>query len=69
MNHCTSDDRTSFPIVISLVVVGFATLMYGLMAFDWGFREIGSLFLWMGIAIPIAGGMSAASMIEKKIEG
>jgi len=56
-------------LTLGLVVVGFVILMYGLMAFDWGFREIGSLFLWMGIAIPMAGGMSAASMIEKNIEG
>ena len=47
----------------------FAILMYGLMALDWGFREIGSLFLWMGIVIPLAGGLSAGSMIEKNIEG
>jgi uncharacterized ion transporter superfamily protein YfcC len=56
-------------LTLGLVVVAFAILMYGLMAHDWGFREIGSLFFWMGIVIPMAGGMSAASMIEKNIEG
>ena len=56
-------------LTLGLVVVAFAILMYGLMALDWGFREIGSLFFWMGIVIPMAGGLSAASMIEKNIEG
>jgi uncharacterized ion transporter superfamily protein YfcC len=56
-------------LTLGLVVVAFAILMYGLMAHEWGFREIGSLFFWMGIVIPMAGGMSAASMIEKNIEG
>ena len=56
-------------LTLGLVLVAFAILMYGLMALDWGFREIGSLFFWMGIVIPMAGGLSAASMIEKNIEG
>jgi uncharacterized ion transporter superfamily protein YfcC len=56
-------------LVLGLVALAFALLMYGLMALDWGFREIGSLYFWMGIVIPMAGGMSAASMIEKNIEG
>jgi uncharacterized ion transporter superfamily protein YfcC len=56
-------------LTLGLVLVAFAILMYGLMALDWGFREIGSLFFWMGIVIPLAGGLSAASMIEKNIEG
>jgi uncharacterized ion transporter superfamily protein YfcC len=56
-------------LTLGLVVFAFAVLMYGLMALDWGFREIGSLFFWMGIAIPMAGGMSAGTMIEKNIEG
>jgi uncharacterized ion transporter superfamily protein YfcC len=56
-------------LTLALVVVAFAILMYGLMALDWGFREIGSLFFWMGIVIPMAGGLSSASMIEKDIEG
>jgi uncharacterized ion transporter superfamily protein YfcC len=56
-------------LTLGLVVLGFALLMYGLMALGWGFREIGSLFFWMGITIPMAGGMSAGAMIEKNIEG
>jgi len=56
-------------LVLVLLAIGFGILMYGLMAHQWGFREIGSLFLWMGIIIPLAGGMSAKTMIDKNIEG
>ena len=56
-------------LVLILLAMGFGILMYGLMAHGWGFREIGSLFLWMGIIIPLAGGMSVKTMIDKNIEG
>ena len=56
-------------LVLILLAVGFGILMCGLMAHGWGFREIGSLFLWMGIIIPLVGGMSVKTMIEKNIEG
>ena len=56
-------------LVLILLAIGFGILMRGLMAHAWGFREIGSLFLWMGIVIPLAGGMSVKTMIEKNIEG
>jgi uncharacterized ion transporter superfamily protein YfcC len=56
-------------LTLGLVVAAFVILMYGLMALDWGFREIGSLFFWMGIVIPLAGGLSVGAMIEKNIEG
>lgn len=56
-------------VVIALLVIAFGILMYGLMALSWGFREIGSLFFWMGIIIPVAGGMPLKKMIEKNIEG
>jgi len=56
-------------LVLVLLAIAFGILMYGLMARGWGFREIGSLFLWMGILIPLAGGMSVRTMIDKNIEG
>jgi len=56
-------------LVLILLAIGFGILMYGLMAYGWGFREIGSLFLWMGIIIPLVGGMSVKTMIDKNIEG
>jgi uncharacterized ion transporter superfamily protein YfcC len=56
-------------VALVLVVAAFALMIYGMLVLEWGFREIGSLFFWMGIVIPIAGGLSAGAMIEKNIEG
>lgn len=56
-------------LVLVLLAISFGILMYGLIARSWGFREIGSLFFWMGIVIPLAGGMSTKAMIDKNIEG
>lgn len=56
-------------LALVLLAIGFGILMVGLMAWSWGFREIGSLFLWMGIIVPVVGGMSVKTMIDKNIEG
>jgi len=61
--------NTRRALVLVLLAVAFGILMYGLMAHGWGFREIGSLFLWMGIVIPLVGGMPVKTMIEKNIDG
>jgi uncharacterized ion transporter superfamily protein YfcC len=61
--------NTRRALVLILLAAAFAILMYGLMAHGWGFREIGSLFLWMGIVIPVVGGMPVTTMIEKNIDG
>jgi uncharacterized ion transporter superfamily protein YfcC len=57
--------------VLGLVclLAGFVTLMIGLLRYQWGFTEIGALFFWMGIVVPMAGGLSVREMIEKNIEG
>jgi uncharacterized ion transporter superfamily protein YfcC len=51
------------------LLAGFAILMVGLLRYDWGFMEIGGLFFWMGIVVPIVGGLSVREMIDKNIEG
>lgn len=51
------------------LLAGFVILMIGLLRYEWGFMEIGGLFFWMGIAVPVAGGLSVTEMIEKNIEG
>jgi uncharacterized ion transporter superfamily protein YfcC len=65
------DHRMTTRRALALVLVGlaFATMIYGMLALGWGFREIGSLFFWMGIVIPLAGGLTAGDMIQKNIEG
>ena len=57
--------------VLGLVclLAGFVTLMIGLLRYQWGFTEIGALFFWIGIVVPVAGGLSVREMIEKNIEG
>ena len=56
-------------LALGLTAVAFGILMYGLMAHGWGFREIGSVYFWMGIVVPIAGGLTAGETIEKNLEG
>lgn len=56
-------------VALGLVVAALALMLHGMLVLHWGFREIGSLFFWMGIAIPMAGGLAAGDMIQKNIEG
>jgi uncharacterized ion transporter superfamily protein YfcC len=56
-------------LALGLTGVGFVLLMWGLLARGWGFREIGSLYLWLGIIVPVAGGLKVSNMIDKNIEG
>ena len=48
---------------------GFLVLMVGLLWYGWGFVEIGALFFWIGIVVPVAGGLPVTEMIDKNIEG
>ena len=57
--------------VLALVLLagGFLILMVGLLWHGWGFTEIGALFFWIGIVVPVAGGLSVTEMINKNIDG
>lgn len=52
-----------------LLLAAFAVLMVGLLRYQWGFTEIGALFFWMGIVVPVAGGLKITEMIDRNIEG
>ena len=67
--HETVEMTRRRALALLLTLAGFTTLMVGLMKFGWGFREIGSLYFWMGIVIPVAGGLRVSEMIDKNIEG
>jgi len=67
--HETFEMTPRRALALLLTLVGFTILMVGLMKFGWGFREIGSLYFWMGIVIPVAGGLRVSEMIDKNIEG
>lgn len=52
-----------------LLAVGMSIMVYGVIRHGWWFNEIGSIFLFMGVIIPIVGGLSLREMIDKNIEG
>ncbi|MEW5984187.1 MAG: hypothetical protein AB1806_17685 [Acidobacteriota bacterium] len=52
-----------------LLLASFVTLMLGLLRHNWGFTEIGAFYFWVGIVVPVAGGLRVTEMIEKNIEG
>jgi uncharacterized ion transporter superfamily protein YfcC len=52
-----------------LLLGAFLVLMVGLLRYQWGFVEIGALYFWMGIAVPLAGGLKVREMIDRNIEG
>lgn len=56
-------------LVLLLVLAGFGLIIYGVLNFGWWFNEIGSVFLFMGIIIPLVGGLSINQTIEKILEG
>lgn len=56
-------------IVLLLLVVSFSIMIYGVIVNGWWFNEIGSVFLFMGIIIPLIGGLSINEIIEKNLEG
>jgi uncharacterized ion transporter superfamily protein YfcC len=52
-----------------LLLASFLVLMIGLLKYQWGFVEIGALYFWMGIVVPVAGGLKVREMIDRNIEG
>lgn len=56
-------------LVLILLAIGMGIMIYGVIAKGWWFNEIGAIFLYMGIIIPLVGGLSVNEMISKNIEG
>ena len=56
-------------LVLLMVLAGFALVVYGVLQHGWWFGEIASVFLYMGIVIPLVGGLSVNEMISKFMEG
>ncbi len=52
-----------------LLAAGFGVMIYGVMKHEWWFNEIGSVFLIMGVVIPLVGGLKLNVIIEKFMEG
>lgn len=56
-------------IVLILLTISFSIMIYGVIAQGWWFNEIGSIFLFMGIIIPLVGGLKINEIIDKNLEG
>lgn len=56
-------------LVLILLAIGMGIMIYGVITKGWWFNEIGAIFLYMGIIIPLVGGLSVNDMISKNIEG
>ncbi len=56
-------------LALLLLLGGFLILMAGLLRYDWGFVEIGALYFWIGIVVPLAGGLKVKEMIDRNIDG
>lgn len=56
-------------IVLILLTISFSIMIYGVIVQGWWFNEIGSVFLFMGIVIPLIGGLKINEIIEKNLEG
>jgi len=56
-------------LALLLTLAGFLILMVGLLRYGWGFIEIGALYFWIGIIVPVAGGLKVKEMIDRNIEG
>ena len=56
-------------LVLLMVLAGFSVVVYGVLQHGWWFGEIASVFLYMGIVIPLVGGLSVNEMISKFMEG
>jgi uncharacterized ion transporter superfamily protein YfcC len=56
-------------IALLFLLAGFLVLMIGLLRYEWGFVEIGALYFWIGIVVPLAGGLKVKEMIDRNIDG
>lgn len=56
-------------LVLILLALGFAIMIIGVMRFEWWFNEIGSIFLIMGVVIPLIGGTKLNALIDQFTEG
>ena len=55
--------------VLVLVLAAFATYVFGALRLDWGFDEMSALFLVLGIAAGIAGGLRVGGTADAYVQG
>jgi uncharacterized ion transporter superfamily protein YfcC len=70
--HLQVDEERMTPrdMVIMFLVLGcFGTYMVGVLQLDWGFEEMGALFLLLGIVAGFAGGLGLQGTVNGFVEG
>jgi uncharacterized ion transporter superfamily protein YfcC len=56
-------------LVLAMLACGMGLMVYGVINRGWWFNEIGSIFMFMGVIIPLVGGLKVNEMISRNIEG
>jgi len=56
-------------IVLAVTLGAFATFVYGVIQFGWGFEEMAAVFLALGILAGVIGGLSVAGTFQALTEG
>jgi uncharacterized ion transporter superfamily protein YfcC len=56
-------------LVLAVTVAGFATFIFGIVRFGWGFEEMAAVFLLLGIVAGIVGGLSIAGTFTALCDG
>jgi uncharacterized ion transporter superfamily protein YfcC len=56
-------------MVLLATAAAFATFIYGIIRFGWGFEEMGGVFLLLGIVAGLVGGLSLAGTLKAFSEG
>ncbi|MEG0292168.1 MAG: hypothetical protein RR495_05930 [Anaerovoracaceae bacterium] len=56
-------------MVLITLAASMGLMVYGVIEWGWWFNEIGSIFIFMGVIIPLIGGMKIGEVINQNIEG
>ena len=56
-------------LVLIATLAAFATFIYGIIQFGWGFEEMAAVFLLLGITAGVIGGLSVAATFQALSEG
>jgi uncharacterized ion transporter superfamily protein YfcC len=55
--------------IVTMVLVTFVILAYGLLGLGWGFPRMGALFFFMGVAAGLVGGLGLQGTAQGYVEG
>jgi len=61
--------RVRDAMMVGLVVVGMLVYVFGVLRLDWGFNELSAVFLVVGVAIGLLGGLGLAGTFESFVGG